>query len=132
VQCYHCRHRFEVGGRAQSTSCPGCHKPLFVGDIVVKKLQPVQEVRTCGRIIVQRKGRIIAKLVEGHLGIECEGVIDAKEVLTGGTLELGPKSSFKGGQTHARNWVMKQGAKVQPSYMNVPDDPKGLDDLVPP
>jgi len=132
VQCYRCGHRREVGGRTQSTNCPGCNKPLQVSDIVVKGYLAVKELQTCGRIIVHKKGKVIADLVEAQLGIECEGLIEAKQVIAGGNLQLGQKSTFKGGQTHAQNLIMKAGGKMKPSALNIPSDPKGVKDLLPP
>lgn len=126
VQCYHCRHRFEVSGRAQSTSCPGCNKALLVADEHITKLRgPLKELRTCGRITVAKRGRLIAETIEAHGGIECQGIIDAKHVLSGATVILGPKCDYHGDLT-APNVIMHKGAKVKPSRFAVPDDPLGL------
>ncbi len=130
VQCYHCRHRFDVGGRAQSTSCPGCYKPVIVNDIVVETLKLVTEVRTCGHIHVKKKGRIGAKLVEAHAGITNEGTIDAKEVRAGLRLTLGPKSHYKADTvTTALSLVIEEGAIISPSLFDVPNDALGLSTL---
>ena len=120
VQCYLCRHRFEVAGRAQSTSCPGCYKPVIVGDVVVDKLKPVKEVRTCGRIIVKRRGRIIAELIEAHVGIECLGVIDARTVVAGPVV-IGAKATWKG-DCHAPSLIVKLGAQILGGRFFVPDE----------
>lgn len=129
VQCYHCRHRFEVGGRAQSTSCPGCNKPLIVGDIIVKQLKgPLKELRTCGKLQVQKRGRVIAEHIEVHGGIENLGVIDARDVLSGRLVTLGAKSRFKGDLT-APGLIIKSGARVDRGYFAVPEDPLALEDL---
>ncbi|MFI4860958.1 MAG: hypothetical protein ACIAXF_09790 [Phycisphaerales bacterium JB063] len=131
VQCYHCRHRFEVGGRAQSTSCPGCNKPVIVEDIVVDKLKAgLIELRTCGSITVKKKGRIMAERIEAHGGIVCEGIIDAKKVLSGRRVVIGNKATFKG-DLEAPSLDLKLGAKVKPSYFNIPADPLELADLDP-
>ncbi len=127
VQCYHCRHRFEVAVRAQSTSCPKCSKPLFVGDIVVKQLKPVKEVRTCGKIIVQKTGRIIADLVEAHRGIECLGNVDVKKAIAG-PVTIGPKAVWKG-DCHALSITIKLGARIRAGRFFVPEDELGIDDL---
>lgn len=129
IQCYHCRHRFEVGGRAQSTSCPGCNKPLIVEDIVVDKLKAgLIELRTCGSITVKKKGRIMADRIEAHGGILCEGVIEAKHVISGRTLELAKGSTYRG-DLKAPAVIMALGAKVKASVFEVPSDPLGLADL---
>ena len=126
VQCYHCRHRFEVSGRAQSTSCPGCNKALMVGDEHITKLRgPLKELRTCGRITVSKRGRLIAETIEAHDGIDCQGIIDAKTVLSGKTVTLGPKCDYHGDLT-APSVEMHKGAKVKPSQFAVPDDPLDL------
>ena len=128
VQCYHCRHRFEVAGRAQSTSCPGCYKPVIVGNVVVDKLKPVREVRTCGKVTVRRRGRIIADLIEAHVGVECLGTIDVKKVIAG-PIVIGPKARWKG-DCHACSLVIKPGAQIAGGHFVVPDNELGLADLL--
>lgn len=131
VQCYHCRHRFEVGGRAQSTSCPGCNKPLRVEDLVYdKKKSGIGRIKiqTCGSVTVKKGGRITAEIVEAHDGIVCHGTIEAKEVISGKTMVLGKTSLFYG-NLKAPSVDMALGAKIKPSLFEVPSDPLGLGDL---
>ena len=127
VQCYLCRRRFEVGARAQSTSCPGCNKPVIVEDIIVKQLKPVKRVQTCGRIVVQKKGRIISEFVEAHEGIEVLGVLQA-DVISGGPVIIGAKARWKG-DLRAPSLEIKQGARIEGGRFSVPDDPVGVGDL---
>lgn len=63
VECYHCRHTFEVGGKTQSTTCASCNQRVIVQDVVVKQLTPVKSVHTCGKLLVKKKGSIIAEEV---------------------------------------------------------------------
>ena len=131
IQCYHCRHRFEVGGRAQSTSCPGCNKPLIVEDLVYDKKKSgigKLKVQTCGSVTVKKGGRVTAELVEAHGGIICHGTIEAKQVISGKTLVLGKTSLFYG-TLNAPAVDMALGAKLKPSMFEVPSDPLGLADL---
>lgn len=129
VQCYHCRHRFEVGGRAQSTSCPGCNKPLIVEDLVIDKLKAgLIELRTCGSITVKKKGRIMADRIEAHGGIVCHGIIEAKQVVSGQTVVLAKSATYRG-DLEAPAVEMAAGAKVKPSVFAVPSDPLELGDL---
>jgi len=101
----------------------------MVGDEHITKLRgPLKELRTCGKITVAKRGRLIAESIEAHGGIECLGIIDAKHVLCGNTVTLGPKSNYHGDLT-APNVVMQKGAKVQPSRFAVPEDPLGLSDI---
>lgn len=113
---------------AQSTSCPGCHKPVIVADEKLaagKRRGPIRELRTCGKVTVGKRARLICEHIIAHGGIECLGIIDAKEVVAGEGLYLGPKSSFKGA-LHAPTVVMESGAAVKPSMFHVPSDPQGL------
>ena len=122
VQCYHCDHRFEVGGRAQSTSCPGCNKPLMVADQLIDKQRgPIRELKTCGQVVVKKRGRLICHHIVAHAGLICEGIIDAKTVQSGQTVVLGPKSNFKGDLT-APAVDIAMGAKIQPSLFAIGKD----------
>ena len=125
VQCYHCGHRFEVSARAQSTSCPNCNKALLVSDIILSKYDAVKAKQTCGKIVIKKKGRLIAELVEANEGIECEGILEAKRVISGKTVLLKKKCSFQG-HLQAPACVVELGATIKPSLFEVPSDPKGL------
>ncbi|MEO1237221.1 MAG: polymer-forming cytoskeletal protein [Planctomycetota bacterium] len=127
VQCYHCDHRFEVGGRAQSTSCPGCNKPVMVADQVIDKQRgPIRELKTCGKIIVKKRGRLICHHVVAHNGLECEGIVDAQTVVSRTPVTLGKKSTFKGDLT-APAIDIAEGAKIRPSRFAI-GRPIGEDD----
>lgn len=129
IQCYHCRHRFEVGGRAQSTSCPKCSKRLVVEDqIVTGPKIGLRELRTCGKIVVEKKGRLAAERIEAHGGIVCEGVLDARQVISGQKVTIGAKATFRG-DLQAPSVELQLGAKVLPSVFAIPADPLGLADL---
>jgi len=98
----------------------------MVGDERITKLRgPLKELKTCGRIVVTRRGRLIAETIEAHDGIECLGIIDAKYVLSGSTVTLGPKCDYHGDLT-APAVIMENGAKVKRSLFAVPDDPLDL------
>jgi cytoskeletal protein CcmA (bactofilin family) len=98
----------------------------MVGDEHITKLRgPLRELKTCGRIVVSKRGRLIAETIEAHGGIDCQGIIDAKQVLSGTTVILGPKCHFHGDLT-APGVVMQKGATVKPSMFAVPEDPLGL------
>jgi cytoskeletal protein CcmA (bactofilin family) len=129
VQCYHCQHRFEVGGKAQSTSCPRCHKPLIVEDVIVKQLRVVSKLQTTGKLVIQKKGRVIAKsVVTANEGIQVVGNLDANEVLSGGPVVIGPRATWKGSLT-APSIEVKPGAKVLGGNFHVPADPLEVSDL---
>lgn len=78
VQCYHCEERFGVSAKAMTVSCPACSRALMVEDVVIKTTHAVRKLQTCGRIVIQKKARVIADLVVGQEGIEVLGVLEAK------------------------------------------------------
>jgi cytoskeletal protein CcmA (bactofilin family) len=101
----------------------------MVGDEHITKLRgPLKELKTCGRITVSKRGRLIAETIEAHGGIDCQGIIDARHVLSGNTVTLGPKSDYHGDLT-APGVVMHKGAKVKPSRFAVPKDPLDLTNM---
>ncbi|MEM6459852.1 MAG: polymer-forming cytoskeletal protein [Planctomycetota bacterium] len=123
VRCYHCGHRFEVGGRAQSTSCPGCNKAVMVADQVIDKQRgPIRELKTCGKIVVKKRGRLICHHVVAHDGLTCDGILDARTVESGTLVTLGKKSNFKG-DLAAPAIDIAEGAVIQPSRFAIGPPP---------
>jgi len=57
-----------------------------------------------------------------------DGVIEAKQVLSGKPLVLGKSATYRG-DLQAPAVEMKLGAKVKPSQFEVPSDPLGLADM---
>lgn len=130
IQCYHCRHRFDVGAMTQSTVCPACNKSLVVQDVVVSTLKAVRKIQTCGRVIVQRKGHVIATLVEANEGVEVEGVMDGA-VVTQGAVRLGKASHWKG-DCRAPSFSAELGCVVASGYFEIHPDLARIPDRVPP
>lgn len=128
IQCYLCRHRFEVGPKAMTVSCPACHKPLLVQDVIVKTLQAVKRLQTCGSLRVEKKGRIIGDLVEAHGGIEVSGTLHAK-VVKGSRVRILKTANWKG-DCHAASVLIELGATVEGGLFNVPDRDLGVEDLL--
>lgn len=127
VQCYHCKHRFEVGGKTMTTSCPGCHKALLVQDVVVKGIEACRKLQTCGRIIIEKKGRVMAQLVEAHQGIDVQGVIETKNY-AGGPVVIGARGEWKG-DCRAPALSIEPGGRIAGGYFVIPDDSLGLSTL---
>lgn len=128
VQCYHCRHRFDVGSRTMTTSCPACSKPLLVDDVIVKTLESVRKIQTCGRIVIQKKGRVIAQFVEAHQGVEVEGVMEAN-VLSGGLVRIRPGAQWKG-DCNAPTISIEEGCRIAGGHFLIPDNSLGVEDLL--
>ena len=127
VQCYHCRQRFDVSARAMSTSCPHCHKPVIVQDVVVKGLKTTQKLQTCGRIIIKPRGRVMAGKIEAHGGIEVLGALSG-DVVSGGPIIIGSKGRWKG-DCRAPALEVKLGARIESGFFEIPIDQLGVSDL---
>jgi cytoskeletal protein CcmA (bactofilin family) len=117
VTCYHCQRRFDVGGRALTTSCPGCFKRVTVDDIVVKTIESVRKLQTCGRVVVHKTGRVFAQTVEAEEGVQVDGVLEAN-VVSGGLVRIGPKATWKG-DCRAPSLAVELGGKVIGGYFEI-------------
>lgn len=95
VQCYHCDQRFEVGSKAMTVSCPACFKPLMVQDLNIKTLEAVKRLETCGKIVILKKGRVMADRVIGMEGVEVEGIMHGN-VRSGAPVRIAAGAEWKG------------------------------------
>lgn len=111
IRCYLCGHRFEVSLRTMSVPCPKCNKALKVEDVHVKSYLPVTDLQTCGKIVVSKGGRVVAKLIRCGDGIECEGVLEGI-VESDGEVSFGPKASWKGKTLQSRTLAVADGAQL--------------------
>lgn len=93
-----------------TVSCPACFRPVLVEDIVVKNATGNTTLQTCGRLVVQRKGRITAKKIQAIEGVEMLGTLDAN-VETEGEVRIGPAGKWKG-DCHAPVLKLEAGAEI--------------------
>ena len=122
IACYHCHHAFDIGTSAKTGSCPKCSKRLLLEDVVVKALEAVRRIQTCGRVIVQKKGRVIAQLVEAKEGVFVEpgGVLEAN-VVSGGLVRIASKAVWKG-DCRAPSLAIEDGCVIHGGYFEVPSE----------
>lgn len=119
VQCYHCRETFAVGARAMTMTCPKCFKRVQIQDVVIKNAHGVKKLQTCGKVVVEKKGRVIADLVEAHEGIEVRGILQAA-VLSGGAVVLRAKAEWKG-DCRAPSMLIEPGASIRGGFFQIAD-----------
>jgi hypothetical protein len=112
VRCYLCGNRFEVSSKTMSTPCPACNRALKVEDVVVKSYLPVNDLQTCGKITITKRGRVAAKRIQAGDGILCEGSMEGM-VETDGEVTLGPKASWKGQSLQSRKLNIAVGASLR-------------------
>jgi cytoskeletal protein CcmA (bactofilin family) len=106
--------------RAMSTSCPKCYKALIIEDIVIKTAHAVRKVQTCGKVLVEPKGRLIAASIEAAQGIEVLGVLEGNAI-SGGPVRIGEKAQWKG-DLRAPSLRVDLGARIARGYFVIPDD----------
>jgi cytoskeletal protein CcmA (bactofilin family) len=119
VQCYHCRHPFEVSWQTLTTSCPKCSKAISVEDVVIKVAHSVRKLQTCGKVVVQKKGRLQAQMIEAHGGVEVEGYLEGN-VLSGGPVKIRAKAQWKG-DCAAPSLEVELGGTISRGYFVIPD-----------
>ena len=118
IACYHCGREQEVGRRAMTVTCKYCSKPLQVSDVQVKKYDARREIRTVGTIVVEKKGRVVAK------SVECGGLVARGEVTSNsggktvvrGAILAGPKSTLAG-TVEARTIQVSDGASLNGFFL---------------
>lgn len=120
VRCYHCGHELEVGGKTQSTSCPACNTRVIVQDIEVTVLTPVHEIQTCGRLVVAKKGSVIASRVRALGGVFVLGHLEAN-VSSGGPVHIAAGARWRG-DCRAPSVTIEAGARIEGGRFNVPSE----------
>lgn len=53
-----------------SVFCPHCHKRLILEDFKIRSYYAVREFSTCGDIVVERKGHVVAPIKVGNLTVK--------------------------------------------------------------
>lgn len=84
VVCTYCDRPCEVARRAMSIFCPNCRKRLILEDFKITTYYAVREFFTCGDIVVERKGHVVAPIKAGHLTVrgKVQGKVIARDSVT--------------------------------------------------
>lgn len=84
VSCTHCGQYTEAGRRAMSIFCPHCHKRMILENYKIRGYYGVIEFATCGDIVVERTGRVVAPVKVNKLTVKgsVQGSIDARGKVT--------------------------------------------------
>jgi hypothetical protein len=93
VLCTYCGRPTEVARRAMSVFCPHCKKRLILEDFKIRSYYAVREFYTCGDIVVERKGHVVAPIRVGNLTVK--GKVQG-DVTARGTVTIGKTGWFKG------------------------------------
>ncbi len=106
VACTYCGKDVEVAQRAMSVFCPHCKKRLILEDYKIDGYYAVREFFTCGDVVVEKKGHVVAPIKAGNLTIKgkVQGSVTAR-----GQVQIKKNGSFKG-ELEAPVLVVEQGA----------------------
>lgn len=93
VTCTHCALPTEVALRAMSIFCPHCQKRLILEDFKINSYYAVREFSTCGDVVVERKGHVVAPIKAGSLTVKgkVQGCVTAR-----GQVQIKKTGWFKG------------------------------------
>ena len=94
VVCTYCEVETEVAARAMSVFCPHCKKRLILEDFKVKSYHAVREFFTCGDVVVEKRGHVVAVVKAGQITIK--GKVQG-EVTSRGPATITKTGSLKGG-----------------------------------
>lgn len=93
------------------STCPTCGKSVTVQDVVISGVRHLSTVRTCGRVIVEARGRLTASRIEAVEGVVVEGCLEAA-VETRGPVSIGAGAVWKG-DCRAGSVRIAPGARVE-------------------
>jgi predicted RNA-binding Zn-ribbon protein involved in translation (DUF1610 family) len=81
IRCTYCRAEIEVAPRALSVGCPRCNKRLVIEDLRIRSYHAVREVATCGDVVVERHGHLVASTIKVS-NLTVRGKVDADVLAT--------------------------------------------------
>jgi hypothetical protein len=108
VCCTFCGGPIEVSLKAMSIFCPHCHKRVVCEDYTIKSYHAVRSVATCGDVIVERKGHVVAPVRATSLIVR--GLVRG-DVLVHKLVEIESSGTIQG-NIQAPRLVMHDGGKL--------------------
>ena len=90
VACTYCGQPNEVSSKAMSVVCAHCRKRLVTENFKIDSYYAVREFFTCGEIVVEKSGHVVAPMKAGRLTV--------KGKVQGRVTSRGPVCISKGGQ----------------------------------
>ena len=97
VICLYCAGAQEVSRRAMQITCKHCYKSLKIEDIHIKAYEARRSIETCGVVVVEKKGNVVADRVLCG-GLIVRGKVKAT-VSSRGTVLVGPDADLIGDVT---------------------------------
>lgn len=114
VHCTHCGKPTDVARRAMSVFCPHCRQRLILEDFKIQTYYAVRDFSTCGDIVVEKKGHVVAPIKAHNLTVR--GKVQGRVIARGRVL-ICKTASFKGDIT-APVIEIEAGAAVD-AFLNI-------------
>lgn len=113
IICLYCAKTQEVSRRAITVSCRYCGKPLKLEDIVIRDYVARRAIETCGIVVVEKKGQVVAdRILCSNLVVRgrVKGAVVCRE-----TAYVGNEAEIRGDVT-AHSIAVGAGAVLQGYY----------------
>lgn len=108
VHCTYCGGPIEVSLKAMSVFCPHCQKRVVCESYTIKSYHAVRSVTTCGDVVVEKKGHVVAPIRAQNLVVR--GLVRGN-ILARGRIEIEAGGVVQG-NVEAPRLVLHDGAKV--------------------
>lgn len=97
ITCLYCNKPQEVSRRAMQITCKHCYKSLRIEDVLIKAYEARRTIDTCGMVVVEKRGNVVADK------IHCGGLIVRGKVKSAvhsrGPVLIGPEADLIGDVT---------------------------------
>jgi DNA-directed RNA polymerase subunit RPC12/RpoP len=124
VPCTYCGAPIEVSQQAMSVFCPHCHKRVVCEDYCIKSYHAVRLFATCGDIVVEKKGHVVAPVLANSLLVRglVKGNVRAQSLV-----EIDQSGTIQGNVESPR-LILRDGGKLIGECRIVPIRPKPQDE----
>ncbi|GIW76126.1 MAG: hypothetical protein KatS3mg104_1189 [Phycisphaerae bacterium] len=97
IVCLYCDKAQEVSRRAMQITCKYCYKSLRVEDVLIKAYEARRVIDTCGMVVVEKRGHVVADRIRCS-GLIVRGKVKA-HVDSKGAVLVGPEADLIGDVT---------------------------------
>src|SRR5690349_2352373 len=97
IVCLYCKKPQEVSRQAKQITCKFCYKSLRVEDWIISRYEARRSIDTCGVVVVEKRGNVVAdKILCGGLIVrgKVKSAVDSR-----GTVLVGPEADLIGDVT---------------------------------
>ncbi len=108
VPCTYCSEPIQVSKSAMSIFCPHCHKRVVCEDYTIKSYHAVRLFATCGDIVIEKKGHVVAPIMANSLIVRglVKGNVKVQDVV-----EIEPGATIQG-DVEGPRMILHDGAKL--------------------